>query len=576
MIAATEPKPDVHQQNGANPLATLLPYAPAKVLSKDPRLEELLNSVPASVFENWTDEKTARRHSFVSKFVEQIFGFTPQEWLSTPDFWFSRVHPEDQKEIAGHAEAIFAGRCETSKSVSRWLHKDGRIVWGETHLVPVWDEVGRPCGVRGVTFDVTDRISTDEELRWKTAFLEAQTQANLDGILVVDKHGKTLFYNRKMIEVWQLPQYVVDQKEDGAMLRYVLGIIVRPEEFLQRVEYLYAHPNEVGRDEIELTDGRVLDRYSSPVFGDNGTYYGRIWSFRDITDRKRAEAEAAELNRQLVSLSREAGMADVATSVLHNVGNVLNSVNVSIGLATERVNHLKAGSLGRVAALLDEHAEKLPAFFTEHPQGTRLPQFIGQLAAHFAAEQQALLSELASLQSNLEHINEIVAMQQNYAMAGGVIEVLPVADVVEDALRMNAAAFHRHGARVVREFDPDLSPMPLDRNKILLILVNLIRNAKYACDEGGGPDKCITLRTQLNETGGVSISVIDNGVGIPLENRGRIFEHGFTTRKNGHGFGLHSSALAAQEMGGALRVDSDGPGRGATFTLELPLSENKS
>jgi signal transduction histidine kinase len=287
------------------------------------------------------------------------------------------------------------------------------------------------------------------------------------------------------------------------------------------------------------------------------------------------EAEAEDLNRQLVALSREAGMAEVAASVLHNVGNVLNSVNVSIGLATEKVNHLKTTSLTRLASMLDEHKANLPAFFAEHPQGARLPQFLGQLAEHFAAEQLALLGELALLQSNLEHINEIVAMQQNYATAGGVIEVLPLAEVVEDALRMNAAAFQRHGSRVVREFDATLPALPLDRNKILLILVNLIRNAKYACDEGGGSDKCITLRTARVEGGGVMIAVSDSGVGISPENRSRIFEHGFTTRKNGHGFGLHSSALAAQEMGGALRVHSDGIGTGATFTLELPLKPNQ-
>jgi signal transduction histidine kinase len=232
--------------------------------------------------------------------------------------------------------------------------------------------------------------------------------------------------------------------------------------------------------------------------------------------------------------------------------------------------------LGRVAALLEEHAGDLPAFLAEHPQGSRLPQFLSQLAGHFAAEQQALLGELASLQRNLEHINEIVAMQQDYATAGGVIEVLPLEEVVEDALRMNAAACERHGARVVREFDSALPPLPLDRNKVLLILVNLIRNAKYACDESGQGEKCITVRTRCNSAGSVAISVSDNGVGIPEENLSRIFEHGFTTRKSGHGFGLHSSALAAQDMGGSLQVYSDGPGCGATFTIELPLPPEKA
>jgi len=582
MIANLEPFPNqIPPCDGSLLPASEIPAAPrSKTSAEGPDegrcFHEILSSVPAVVFEHWIGNDAASRRSFVSSYVEELFGFTPEEWLVSPTFWSTRVHPEDRPQVMADAGEIFAGRREESRQVFRWLHKDGHAVWGETHLVAVRNEAGQTCGVRGVTLDVSERISTAEELRWKTAFLEAQTNANLDGILVVNEQGKTLFYNRQMVEVWRLPQEIVDRKEDGAMLRYVLGTIAQPEQFLARVEYLYAHPNEVSRDEIALVDGRFLDRYSSPVFGENGTYYGRIWTFRDISDRKRAEAEAASLNRQLVSLSREAGMAEVASSVLHNVGNVLNSINVSIGLATEKVNHLKTTSLTRLGAMLNEHATNLPAFFAEHPQGARLPQFLGQLAEHFAAQQQALVQELASLQSNIEHINEIVAMQQNYAIAGGVIEVLPLAEVVEDALRMNAAAFQRHGSRVVREFDATLPPLPVDRNKILLVLVNLIRNAKYACDEGGRPDKCITVRTGCAASGGVMISVSDNGVGISPENLARIFEHGFTTRKHGHGFGLHSSAIAAQEMGGALRVQSDGVGAGATFILELPLKDDQS
>jgi signal transduction histidine kinase len=184
------------------------------------------------------------------------------------------------------------------------------------------------------------------------------------------------------------------------------------------------------------------------------------------------------------------------------------------------------------------------------------------------ADQEAIVRELDSLRRNVEHIKEIVAMQQNYAMVGGVKEMINVLDLVEDGMCLNEGAFRRHGVEVVREFEP-VPPMNAEKHKILQILVNMLSNAKYACQESGRMDKRLKVRV-ANGQGRVSISVMDNGIGIPPENMTRIFNHGFTTRKDGHGFGLHSGALAAKEMGGSLTADSHGPGQGATFTLELP------
>ncbi len=184
------------------------------------------------------------------------------------------------------------------------------------------------------------------------------------------------------------------------------------------------------------------------------------------------------------------------------------------------------------------------------------------------ADQQAALREVASLRANLEHIKETVAMQQSYAKLCGVTETVNVTELVEDSLRLNAGAFARHGVTLKREY-ADVEPIIVDKHKVLQILVNLVRNAKYACDESGRQDKLLTLRVDPTADG-VAISVIDNGVGIAPENMDRLFHHGFTTRQSGHGFGLHSGAVAAQELGGTLRAASDGPGRGATFTLELP------
>ena len=289
----------------------------------------------------------------------------------------------------------------------------------------------------------------------------------------------------------------------------------------------------------------------------------------DITDRVEAEERERKLQQQLRDASRQAGMAEVATNVLHNVGNVLNSVNISAGVVTDRVRNPKAAGLGKVAALLREHETNLGAFVSTDSRGKHLPVYLTQLSEHLTVEQRGTLQELDSLRKNIDHIKEIVAMQQSYSKRVGVPERVEVANLVDDALRMNSGAFSRHGVSLKCEFN-DVPEIVVEKHKVLQVLVNLLRNAKYACEATGRTDKQVLVRIAKREDG-VRISVTDNGIGIQPEHMKRIFSHGFTTKKDGHGFGLHSGALAARELGGALLVDSAGPGQGATFTLELPL-----
>jgi signal transduction histidine kinase len=300
-----------------------------------------------------------------------------------------------------------------------------------------------------------------------------------------------------------------------------------------------------------------------------GKIIGTFGIAKDITDLKEAEDKVARMHQQLLATSRQAGMAEVATGVLHNVGNVLNSVNVSATLVMDQMRRSKAVNLAKVCTLFDQHKEDLPAFLATDPKGRIIPVYLATLTENLVTERQAAMTELESLRKNIEHIKEIVAMQQDYAKTSGVNETVSLPDLVEDALRINAGSLARHNVDIARDYIA--RPVAtLDKHKVIQILINLIRNAKYACDESGRPDKLITVRTTAGDKW-VRIAVIDNGVGIPAENLIRIFNHGFTTRKTGHGFGLHSGALAAKELGGALNVQSDGPGRGASFTLELPI-----
>jgi two-component system, NtrC family, sensor kinase len=256
--------------------------------------------------------------------------------------------------------------------------------------------------------------------------------------------------------------------------------------------------------------------------------------------------------------------------VLHNVGNVLNSVNVSATLIRDKLRRSEVSTLGKLGGLLREHEADVGTFLTTDPKGKLVPGFIMQLSEHLEQEQAALHEDHCQLARNVEHIKEIVAMQQNYARVSGFNEPVSVAKLLDDAVQMNTAGLTRHGITIIRQYS-EVPPLTADKHKILQILVNLVHNAKYALDESRDHDKRLTVGVRMKGDNRVQVSVTDNGVGILPENLTRIFSHGFTTRKHGHGFGLHSGANAAKEMGGELTAHSEGPGKGATFILELPL-----
>jgi PAS domain S-box-containing protein len=322
-------------------------------------------------------------------------------------------------------------------------------------------------------------------------------------------------------------------------------------------------------------DGRtVWIRESGTVLVEKGQTVALRGIFLDVTRQKLDAEQLDKLNRQLMGTSRLAGMAEVATGVLHNVGNVLNSVSVAATVVADRLRNSKVANLRRATAVLREQNGNLAEFLTTDPKGKLIPEYLATVGDQLASEQTKLIAKMDAVGQHIEHIKEIVAMQQSYAKVSGVYESLAAVSLVQDALRMNAAAFDRHGIELVRQFAENTPLVRVDRHKVLQILVNLLRNAKYAMDAQNGHAKRLVVRVGLASADRVKITVIDNGVGIAPEHLTKIFNHGFTTKKDGHGFGLHSGANAAKEMGGTLTADSHGPGKGAEFTLELPTTES--
>ena len=283
-------------------------------------------------------------------------------------------------------------------------------------------------------------------------------------------------------------------------------------------------------------------------------------------------AELRVAQKQNLEVARRAGMADIATGVLHNVGNVLNSVNISASLISNKLRKSGVGDLCKATALLEQHLDDPGTFVTRDARGKHLPRFLVELSGHMSIEEEGILAEMTSLSKSIDHIKEIVSVQQNYAGASGFLQEASLAELLEDAIRMNAGSITLHDIEVCREFE-SLPHTMIDKQKLVQIAVNLLSNAKHAVLDSTASHRRITLRLMRVDRKQARIEVVDNGVGIAEENLTRIFSQGFTTRKQGHGFGLHSAANLATEMKGGLSARSAGPGQGATFILEIPFEE---
>lgn len=281
-------------------------------------------------------------------------------------------------------------------------------------------------------------------------------------------------------------------------------------------------------------------------------------------------AELKETQKTLVDVAHRAGMAEIATGILHNVGNVLNSVKVSSQILREKNKKSKVNSLQKVLDLMEEHKDDMGNYITSDEKGKILPAYIIEVGRALKVEQNSSLEELSTLSAGINHIEEIVNVQQNYAGAPGIVESISLVKIMDDVLRMNQDVLNKHKIKVIKHYDKT-QPVLVEKGKLVQIFINLLKNAWESLIIKGAKNKAITINISEDEINKCQIvEIVDTGIGIHEENLKKIFSYGFTTKKNGKGFGLHTSALAISEIKGKITVSSDGEGDGAKFTITVP------
>jgi len=305
----------------------------------------------------------------------------------------------------------------------------------------------------------------------------------------------------------------------------------------------------------------------SPYETTDGSASGTISILTDVTRRRVAEMNVESLRRELVEASHRAGMAEIATGVLHNVGNVLNSVNVSAESLLRELESSRLHLLGRTVALLEDNEDQLAEFLTEDPKGRKLPSLLGKLRHELEVEQKQLHGELSRLREHIGLMRSIVEAQQSLAKLGDMVEPTRPDELVHQTLSMFQVDFESRVIDVKLQLE-DLGTVVMDKQATLQVLANLIRNAIEALE---AVERRRTLEIRLSaDDEHIRFEVEDNGCGISAEHLERLFQHGFSTKPNGHGFGLHTSAIAARTMNGSLEAHSDGLDRGARIRLTLP------
>lgn len=389
-----------------------------------------------------------------------------------------------------------------------------------------------------------------------------------DAILTVDLRGSMASCNKAaetLATEGTQPGEV--SLENAPISQFLLG---KQQEIMGRLKNAAAGGHAWIKEHVLTNIGRRISVEVSvsriPVAGQTHL----LLIIRDTTAREDAERHMAEANQMLIDAAHLAGKAEIATSVLHNVGNVLTSISVQATTLQERVSSNHVPSLRKVVGLLDSQQSRLGDFFENDPRGQQLPVYLRSLSETLLSEQEALMQELQTLDTNVDHAKRIVAAQQNLARGYCFDEEIELSEILENALTVVRASFERHHVAVKLDVGSTTTLMT-DRHKLIQILVNLLTNAKDAILHLPASERHIDLCVSNCADDSIRIEVRDHGIGIARDHLTRIFSQGFTTKSSGHGFGLHYCGLAASSLGGSLTVFSDGPGKGATFSLQIPL-----
>lgn len=533
----------------------------------------IVEQLPIGIFR----KDTAGRFVFINSWfcqlkataADQILGKTATEIAaaishSSQTMWRPELAAQ---EALQHAQTIQTGN-QTSREEVR-IDAGGQ----PQHFQVIESAVLGPdkaiIGTQGVMFDITLHRQKDEMRVNERDLLRALLDNSPDHIYFKDTESR--FIRSSTAQALQFGMSTPDGLVGKSDFDVFSEEHARP-AFEDEQEIIRTGVPMINKVEKETwQDGRP-DSWGlttkMPLRNREGQIIGTFGITKDISDLKEAERQIAEVHKQLLEASRLAGMAEIAINVLHNVGNVLNSVNVSAALILSHLRASKMPGLTRAVQLMDEHSDDLVEFLASDAKGKMLPGYLRQLAPVLVAEQRGAIEELVALTKNVDHIKEIIAAQQAHAGASMLLETVQIGELVKDALKINADALARRHVVVEQDIAP-VPDLPLNKGRILQILVNLIGNAQQAME--GVDEPKLTLQVDVAAGQRLRIRVTDNGMGIAPETLAKVFAHGFTTKKTGHGFGLHSAVNAAREMGGTLTAHSDGLGTGAVFTLELPF-----
>ena len=375
------------------------------------------------------------------------------------------------------------------------------------------------------------RRRAEQELRWRTAFFEAQVHSAIDGILVVDGQGRKLLQNRRMNELWKIPPPLADDPDDSKQVQFILGRVKEPEAFAEKIAYLNDRPDESSSDVIKLVDETILERYSAPVRGSDGRYYGRVWTFHDITERKMLE-------QQFLRAQRMDSIGTLASGVAHDLNNILTPIMMSVSM-------LRMGISDEKRASLFDNIE------TSAERGAQIVKQVLTFGRGLEGEKHPLQIEML--------INEMEAMIRS---------TFPK-DIAVECVKA-----------------PNLWLVLGDATQLHQVLLNLCVNARDAMPNGGrlrlsaaNLDLDASYASMLSETTPgphVLLEVSDTGSGIPPEILERIFDPFFTTKGVGKGTGLGLSTVhgIVKSHGGLLKVASE-PGNGTTFQVYLPAAPDQ-